>query len=42
MTMKIQEIILKNEILSAYGFKEAIMEILSLWELEDLVVLKTV
>ncbi|MFW9876656.1 MAG: hypothetical protein ACFFG0_26475 [Candidatus Thorarchaeota archaeon] len=42
MAMKIQEIILKNEIFSADGYKKAIKEILSLWELEDVVVLKTV
>ena len=42
MAMKIQEIILKNEIFSAEGFKKAIMKLLKLWGLEDIIELKTV
>jgi hypothetical protein len=42
MAMKIQEIILINEIFSADGFKKVIMKLLKLWGLEDIVELKTV
>lgn len=42
MAMKFQEIILLNDIFSADGFRKVITKLLSLWELEDIVELKTV